>query len=389
MKTKPFILAFALAGTSLIAFAQKGEISSAKKNYEQYVALQGANSATLGMNNLQTAKKSIDKAVVNAKTAIDPAAWAYKALIYADMAIADTAAETSKPIYMEALAAYNKAGQLDTKGQNKTDLDRASGLLGQYEFNRAVRYYQANKFDEAYNSFNSSLNYRKDTTTLYYAGLSAISAKNYKGGIEKYEALTKTTFSVNPQIYLDLSRLYTIQGDTTAALRVASEGNAKFNNSALATQEIELSLMSGKQKEVIDKISAQAAKEPANKLYAFYLGIAYSAANDNTKAEEAYKKALQIDPEFVEANINLGGLILNRGIDTYNKANKLPQNKQKEYDEMMRTANAQFDAALPYLSKSADLNPKSKMALENLRTYHIIKRNQAKVDEINIQLKGL
>src|SRR5690606_15680364 len=107
------------------------------------------------------------------------------------------------------------------------------------------------------------------------------------------------------------------------------------------------------------------------------------------KAEEAYKKAVAIDPEFADATLNLGGLILNNGIELYNTANKLPQNKQKEYDAMMKKAQAEFDRALPYLQKATELSPKSAMAWENLRAYYQAKRNQAKVDEINKTLKSL
>jgi tetratricopeptide (TPR) repeat protein len=157
----------------------------------------------------------------------------------------------------------------------------------------------------------------------------------------------------------------------------------------LATQEIELSLMSGKQKEVIAKIIDQAQRNPTDKLYPFYLGIAYSAINDYAKAEEAYKNAIALDPNYANAYLNVGGILLNRGIDTYNAANKLPQNKQKEYDEMIKKASTQFDIALPYLQKAADLDPSSRLALENLKKYYIIKKNKEKVDELSNKLNTL
>lgn len=391
MKIKSLALAIIFSGSSLLAFAQKGELSSAKSNYEKFLQLKQANSAALGLTNLTSAKASVDKAVAHEKTMNDASAWAFKALIYADMAVLDTVPATSKPIITEAVAAIAKAKELDKSGAVKKQIDDANAIVAQYELNDGVKAYQANRFEDAYKSFSNSLAYRPgDTTLTYYAGLSAINAKNYKAGIENYEALTKTNFSSNPQIYLDLSRLYTMQKDTAKAILVAAEGSKKFSqNSALATQEIELSLMSGKQNEVLAKISEQEQKDPKNKLLPFYLGIAYNAANNNPKAIEAYKRAIAIDPEYGDANLNLGGLILNNGIELYNKANKLPQSKQKEYDVMLKTANSEFDNAFPYLKKAADLNPKSKISLENLKTYYIIKKNQAKVDEIAQKIKAL
>jgi tetratricopeptide (TPR) repeat protein len=391
MKIKSFILALTFVGASLSGFAQKGELNSAKSNYEKYAQLRDASSAALGLTNLKTAKASVDKAVAHEKTMNDPAAWTYKALIYSDMALLDSVPTTSKPLITEAASALAKAKELDKSGANKANLDKVSASLAQYDLNLGVKAYQAGKFEEAYTSFNNSLNFRKgDTTITYYAGLSAINAKNYKAGIQKYEELVKTNFSANNQVYLDLSRLYSMQGDTAKAISIAAEGAAKFaNDAALATQEIELSLMAGKQKEVISKIESQAKKDPKNKLLPFYLGIAYNAANDVDKALAAYKQALAIDPEFGDANLNIGGLYLNKGIELYNKANKLPANKQKDYDAMMKQASTQFDTALPYLQKAVELNPKSRLALDNLKTYYIIKKNQAKVDEITKKIAGL
>ncbi len=262
--------------------------------------------------------------------------------------------------------------------------------IAQQYLNDGVNYYQASKFDYAYESFSKALNYRPgDTTITYYAGLSAINAKFYKEGIQCYEALIKTNFSANNQIYLDLSRLYTMEGDTARAIVIASEGASKFNDSNLATQEIELSLMSGKQEEVITKISEQARKNPNNKLFPYYLGIAYSTIGESAKAEEAYMTALKIDPNFADASTNIGGIILNNGINLFNQANQLPQNQQKEYEAIVKLAEGELDRAFPYLIKSSMLDPKSIIALENLKTYYIIKRNSIKVRDISKRISNI
>ncbi|WP_276362069.1 hypothetical protein [Daejeonella sp. H1SJ63] len=391
MKIKSFILAAVFSASSLLAFAQKGELASAKSNYEKFLGLKEANSMMLAVPNLQTAKSSVDKAVVHPKTLEDPAAWTYKALIYGELALLDTVPASSKPLIEEAKAAHKKAVELDKAGENKANLDNASSaIFSQYELNQGVKAYQTSSFADAYTYFNNALAFRPgDTTITYYAGLSAINAKNYKDGIKRYEDLIKTNFSANKSIYLDLSRLYTMEGDTAKAISIASEGASKFNDSQLATQEIELSLMSGKQKEVITKISDQAAKNPSNKLYPYYLGIAYSTIGEAVKAEESYLQAIKIDGNFADAYINVGGVLLNKAINLFNKANQLPQNQQKEYDAMIKAAGEDLEKAFPYISKANELDPKSRIALENLKTYYIIKKNQAKVDEISAQIEKL
>ena len=390
MKLRSFMLALALTGSTVAVFAQKSELNSAKSNYEKFASLKDMGTLSLGAPNLKTAKAAIDKAVTHDKTSGDPSTWAYRALIYSNLALLDSVPTTSEPLFKEAVTALEKAVSLDKDGANKAHIDNATNNFAQYHMNSGVKAYQAQKFPEAYKAFSSSLSYRPgDTTITYYAGLSAVNAKDYKAAIKSYQDLVKQNFSINNRVYLDLSKLYALEGDTAAAIRIASEGASKFSDPELATQEIELHLLTGKQKEIIGKIAEQAKKQPANKLYPFYLGIAYAAAADPVKAEEAYKQALAIDPAFVDATINPGGLILNKGIDIYNTANKLPQSEQKKYDEMLKKAMSEFDRAFPHLQKATELNPKSRMAWENLKTYYLVKRNEAKVTEITKTINSL
>ena len=390
MKIRSFILAAVFTASSVIVFAQKGELTTAKSSYDKYTALKGT-SLMLSLPNLKTARASIDKAVVHEKTINDPITWTYKALIYGELAMLDSVPASSKPLITESLKAYTKAVELDKVGANKANFDYLTGsIFSQYELNEGVKAYQTNNFSGAYTSFSNALTYRPgDTTIIYYAGLSALNSKNYDAGIKSYESLIKTNFSANKSIYMDLSRLYILKGDTAKAISIASEGAVKFNDSQLATQEIELSLMSGKQKEVIIKIADQAKKNPANKLYPYYLGIAYSTLGDIVKAEESYMQALVIDPAFADANINVGGIILNKGIVIYNDANKLSQSQQKEYEVAMKRASGEFERAFPYLKKGSDFDPKSRIALENLKTYYIIKKDNAKMDETTKKIEDL
>jgi tetratricopeptide (TPR) repeat protein len=390
MKIKSFLTFVAFLAIQTAVFAQKGELNGAKTNYEKYVQLKDAGTAALGLSSLNSAKLSIEKASVNEKTMNLPEVWVYKAMILGDLALTDTVSLSADKTFSEAKAAFQKTVELDKEGQNKGNLDRANNLFAQYELNKGVKAYQERNYEAAFNGFNNSLTHKPgDTTLTYYAGLAAINSQNYAGAIEKYNTLLKTNFSANKEIALDLSRIYALQKDTANAIKVAGEYGTKFNNVALATQEIELSLMSGRGNQIISKISQQAEKDPKNKTYQFYLGIAYTAGKDYKQAEAAYIKAIDIDPKYEDALLNLSSTILNQGIDIYNAANKLPANKQKEYEAGVKSANVQFDRALPFLQRVVEVNPKSVSGWENLKTYYLVKRNQAKVDEINKTLSSI
>jgi len=64
--------------------------------------------------------------------------------------------------------------------------------------------------------------------------------------------------------------------------------------------------------------------EPTLSKAAFYLGLTWSALFEQEKSQEAYKKAIEIDPDYLQARANYGGALLDTG----------------SYDEAIRQFNA-------------------------------------------------
>jgi tetratricopeptide (TPR) repeat protein len=410
MKIK-FLMLGLLGLISATAFAQKGELNTAQSEFEKYDGLKLQ--AALALPSLNKAKESIDKAAANQKTANLPQTYAVKANIYGSLAQLDTVATTSLPLFTTAEEALKKAKELDTKGENKKLIDNANAVLAQYQLNKGVKEYQAGKYDLAYKSFDF---YRtvmpEDTNAILYTGLAALNAKNYPAAITNYNKLVTTKYSKVESVYGELAGIYLANKDTTGALKTITDGLAKYPTSAdLRRTEIEISLQQGKQKEVLDKILSAISNDPKNKSLYYYAGLVYSQVADAAaqkiakaptaskvtlqtektqnfqKAADMYKKALEIDPNYFEANLNMGYVIISPAIDSYNAANKLPANQQKAYDAAM--ANAQFDQAKPYLLKAVELNPKSPDALNNLLTYYKGKKDDANIAKITAQINAL
>ncbi|WP_428331352.1 tetratricopeptide repeat protein [Mucilaginibacter sp.] len=430
MKIK--ILMTCLLGlASATAFAQKGELKNAQEGYDSYESLRGQKAAALAAkakSSIADAKTSIDKAAVNEKTATLPQTYALKGAIYSALAVDDTVATTSEPLFATADEATKKAKDLDTKGENKKLIDAANLNLAQYKLTMGVKEYQTGKYTDAYRDFDY---YRtvlpEDTNAIYYTGLSAANAgktdaKYYPLAVTNYTKLLTTKYSGNARVYLDLSTIDLLSKDTTAALKIIGEGVTKYpSNSDLRKREVEIALQSGKQNDVLVKIQSAITNDPKNKDLYYYEGLTYSqladaadaksdkakddatkkaqhqiALDNYAKASESYKKALEVDPNYFEANLNLGYVLMRPAIDIYNAANKLPSNKQKEYEAELAKSNAQFDLAKPYLQKAVDLNPKSADALSNLRNYYRGKsdpahaaENKAKADALKKQIDAL
>lgn len=397
-------------------FAQKGELSTAKSSFETYDALRAANNGPLVKNTLNKAKTAIDKAAQHEKTSALPETHALKAAIYAHTAMSDTIESTSAPLFLAAEEALAKAKELDTKKENEKFLTSAEAALAQSRLNAGVIFYRDKKYDDAYKAFDLAQKYSKgDTSAIYYAGVSAAAAKNYKGAIDQYKKLITTNFSEKDKVYLDLSSLYLSAKDTANALSIAAEAVQKFpTNAELRKREIEVALQTGKVQEVLDKVLSALSNDPKNKTLYLYAGLIYSqAAEANTakisktkdaavlaplqkersenysKAADMYKKAIEIDPNYFDAILNIGYVTLNPAIDTYNATQQLPAAKQKEYDAGLAKAKAQFDAARPYLEKATEIQPNSADAWKNLKTYYVGVQNAAKANEVQKKIDEL
>ncbi len=395
MNFKSLIFGLIITCVSISAFAQRSEVISAKDNLTKYLQM-ARSTPKLAAPFMKSAKESIDRAILHDKTKADPELWGMRALLYSEMAYNDSTSASVNYI-TEAQTSLAKAKELDADADNKENIKKAKLTLYQVQLLKGKKFFDSKNYTDAYTEFNKGLEFLpSDTISNYYAGVSAQNSKNYKAAIKSYTDLLSTNFTYLPDVYTNLAESYAANKDTAAAIKVLTEGYNKFPQSTqLVAREIELSINSGRNKEVISKIEAQMQKEPANKDYPFYLGIAYNAINDATKAEEAYKKAIAIDPKFLNAYINLGTVIMNSGIEKYNAANKKFGNKNlvaaqvTEYNKAKAQATAEFDKALPYLLKATEIDPQSKIAWTNLRAYYNAKSNKQKVAEIDAKLATL
>ena len=387
MKTKYVIAsAFALA-VSTAAMAQKSELANAKSEYDKFSVVRTGKIASTSLN---SAKEAIDKAAANDKTAALPQTYALKAAIYGSLA-ADTTQQSRDNLITTAQEAYKKAEAADTKGENKKLLEDTKISLANYQLQTGVKQYQSGKYDQAFSSFDNYRQYfPEDTNAILYTGLAAANAKNNDAAISNYKKLVTTKYSKTMGVYSDLASLYLMKKDTASALKVMDEATKKFpKNSDLAKREIELNIQSGNKKEVLQKIETAIANDPKNKTLYYYAGLTYSSAKDYVKAGEYYQKALDIDPNYYEANLNQGFVIMSPAIDIFNAANKLPANKQKEYTAAIAKSDAIFTKAEPYILKATEENPTSLEALSNLKTVYIGRKEDAKAAAVQKKIDAL
>ncbi|WP_156308260.1 tetratricopeptide repeat protein [Sphingobacterium endophyticum] len=379
-------LLFATGSTAL--FAQSGNVKKAKAAIVKFEELKGAGSAELGKSNLTAAKEAIDAAVVHEKTKDDPEAWTYYALVYSNLASLDKNAEDA----VKAQDGIKKATELDADKKHAENIKVAGQTLGQFKFNQGVAAWDKQDYKTAYTDFSDALVYLPgDTTLTFYSGLAAVQNKEFDKAIEKYKELVPIKeYSSHKTIMVDLPKLYLSKQDTAAAIEAAAAAVAAYpNDNDAVVQNIELNLITGNEAKIISDIEAQLAKDPQNKSLHYYLGLANGAANNPEKALASYQKALEIDPNYLEANTNAAVVIMNGGREELMKLNEDKSVPASDYNKKVEEIKGKIARAVPYLEKAVELDPKNVDALRNLKNYYDFMNDEAKSAELQAKIEAL
>lgn len=412
---KKTILSLLMLSCFFVAMAQKSEVSAAKNNYALYnVGTQTKASTSKLLESLNLAKANTDKAILNEKTKDLPELWVYRGLIYSSIAVTDTLNKANaEAAFTTAQAAIAKAKTLDVKGEFKTEIETSDRNLAIMMQNKGVAAFGDKDYKTAYNSF-KFISDVMPTDTLF-SMYTAIAAKshaadlttkfstsnspdllpeitNYNNQAIKYYSKTIELSPKNASLYQELSRTQLTIKDTTAALKTIEAGRlADPNFMGLVYDELNIYLNRGEGAKQISKIENAITIDPSNKTLYFVAGVAYSANKDFIKAEGAYNKALELDPNYADAIYNLAIIYINRGNDFIIAANKLPNNKASEakYNELKGKFTAELAKAAPLLEKARELNPKDANTLTTLREVYVKLSKFEKASEVKKALDEL
>ena len=129
-----------------------------------------------------------------------------------------------------------------------------------------------------------------------------------------------------------------------------------------------------------------AISKNANSAQLYYAkGSVYETGlKDYAQAEEAYKKAVELDPNSAANNFSMGRIYYNQGVSTLDKANSISDATQ--YKQEKAKAEELFRKALPFFEKARELKPDEKEFLIGLRgIYYNLNMNE-KFDEIEAEM---
>lgn len=363
-------------------------------------------------NKLAEAAGLIDEAILNEKTVASEKTWRYRGQIYAGIAASTdqkltgafpNAAKTS-------IESFVKANELDTKksyaAENKIYLFNAQIASS----NAGINAYNAKDYKVAMENFLISAQGAEilgsiDTNMIYNAGLSADLSGNTDVAVQQYDKCIQLGY-LGSSMYVYKATLLEKAGKKDEYIKTVKEGRIKYpNEKELLIMELNDYIANGKMQEAKENLTAAIKAEPTNKSLQFALGVTCdNLANPKDKegkdlpkpantadlmkqAEDSYLKAIEIDPNYGDANYNLGAMFFNTAVEKYNKANGI--NDTQKYNAEMAIVNKSFAKAQPFLEKAYSLMPDDRNCMISLKELYLKTGDTAKFNDIKTKLEAL
>lgn len=315
-------------------------------------------------------------------------AWFTRGEIYEKAAEKDT----SKALLEESAMSYMKVLTIKP-GYDKDMIDPKLLRIATLSRNAGVAAYNDGKYDVAYNQFKKVVeihdinggkhfagNKKFDTASaqaLKFEGLCAFYAKKYDEALPVMIRAKENPISRDALVYSMLIDIYMEKNDNDNAVKTIDEAKAAYpKNTEIQRQEINYYSRTGKTDVLIKKLEEATTKDPNNSLLQYNLGVLYANMANPTdenrqpktkpanakeleaKAENAYKLAIDADPNKADYNFNLGVLYFNNAAEYTRQMNAIKgvtAADNKKYDDLKAQRTMEFTKALPYFQKSYDL----------------------------------
>ena len=312
------------------------------------------------IDNLKSARLNIDEAAENASTSVKPKTWYYKGNIYwaiQESKNPELIEATVNPL-LTASEAYKKVFELDAKYEYAEE-SYQKAMIG-YR-NLGIMSFNKNDFNAALGYFESTteLSAKKgvvDTSAIENSSIAAMRAGNSTKSIQYLKQLISFNMDKDGTRFIQMMKAQNLAGDSAAAKQTMMEGRSKFpNDQKLLTEELNGYLQSGKSAEAEKLLAIAIEKDPQNHLLHYASGTIFEDLGKREMAIAAYKKSIEIKPDFWEAYFNLGAIFNNSAKILREKADA--EKDMKKYEAGKKLADAEFNLALPNLEKALELAP--------------------------------
>jgi len=286
--------------------------------------------------------------------------------------------------YSEMLDAFDKS--VAVKPTHKDEISRYRMVLWANSYNAGIKYYNkgrdsVNYYDNAVDSLNLAIKAMPDSSSTYYvAALSYYGKKDYPNSIKmlniSVEKDPKKTDAIRllGQLHMQLGREKRDAKDSTGALeefKLSAEAFEKLYDADPTNAENVISLIdvyerAGMSDKALSLTSNCVKTDPNNRVCRFAYGVYLLKKEMYGESIEQLKAVIEIEPDnkdemYKDATYNLGVANLNWGVAMKEESDKKAEEerkalkgKKKQSVQEDLTYKEKFQAAVPYLEKTAE-----------------------------------
>jgi tetratricopeptide (TPR) repeat protein len=244
--------------------------------------------------------------------------------------------------YQELIKAENESGKFKYTLQANVALREMKFKL----VNEAAADFKAGKLNEsAEKSYTVYMFDKKDTLNLFNAASTSMAVKNFDNAMKYYEELIKINYSGKGTVFYAINK------------------KTKEEESFVSASVREVGVKEGTYEKPRNEVSASKKLE-INKNLAFI----YLEKNDAVKAEMCYNKVLEMDPNYIDAYINIAYVKLDAKKALMDEMSNLG-NSPKEmelYDKLKAKKDDLVRSVIPYLKKALSIEPNNQDVAKSL-----------------------
>jgi tetratricopeptide (TPR) repeat protein len=256
---------------------------------------------------------------------------------------------------------------LDKKDQDKL-FYAASYAVNGTDYDKALDYYAQLK----------ALNYT-GAETIYWASNKATKVEETFASKNERDIYIKTGTHEKPrdekieskrgEIYKNIALIQIGKGNIEEAKKAIADARKENpNDDSLILTEADIYLKIKDFDNYSRLVNEALAKDPNNVDLVYNLGVISANGGKLDDAEKYYRKALDINPNYFNANLNLAELLIRSDDKIVNEMNKLGTSDKdnKRYEVLKADRDKNFKRALPYLEKAVELDGTNEAAKKTL-----------------------
>tara|TARA_R110000850_G_scaffold80862_1_gene173565 strand:- start:108685 stop:109956 length:1272 start_codon:yes stop_codon:yes gene_type:complete len=419
---KKSILIIAALSITVMTYSQKKELRQASKEIKE-------GSFVEAKNTLATIEGSIASADDDQKAEY----YLYKGQAYMG------SSGTAEKDLVTAAESFKKVIEIESSGkQNYTEeAKKEIQNLVVRLVNSAIDDQNAERYEAASNKLYAGYTIsKKDTSYLFYAAGNAMNAQKYDlamkhyeelldlgyTGIEKeYVATSRETGEVKPfasegerdleimsgnyfkpsermgeskrrLILRDLSAIYVDKGEVEKAKKIIADAKKENpDDISLVRAEAALALKLNDMKTYNQLMQKVVDSDPENPELFYNLGVSSASIGETEKAMEYYTKAIELDPDYHNAKVNMAVLILDQEDAIIEEMNSLGTSAadNKRYDELRDKREGMYKEAVPYLESAFQARPDNVNIARTLMNIYSITGEDAKFNEMKAKVEAL